>query len=443
MNTPIKILLAFTVLFTVSPLSAQQAEIVKQDGKTVYIDISALEQKPAKGSPFTITIEGEDIINPKTGQTLGKTPETIIKGRITNTEDLFAVGKTEKQTADLTGREVAFPKQEQKAEDIKSDTFLEDFPSGTPAPLWQTALEQPAKAVAACDIDGDGETEIILAGLNKNTLSVYNLTQDKKLEKKTSYNLAEDKTVLTADCAAVNGSPVTLFVSVFDNLRQNLVNYPFTWQDNGLKQQKGFEGIINGITPNNGQRMLFTQKLLKHDKTFVLSEPAQLNFKNNNYKAGKELKTAGLKSIFAFNFADLENTGLINTVYTTKQGKIRLQFKDKEDYIIFPKDGSISYSPNSFVLGGKTQRFYLPLASFTDNNKAVIAAITGDKKSQKASLVFFKWTGETFAKYKIFPIEGTIYDMKQTPFTVSDSSLLIIYNYDGKGFLAVYECANI
>ena len=85
----------------------------------------------------------------------------------------------------------------------------------------------------------------------------------------------------------------------------------------------------------------------------------------------------------------------------------------------------------------------MPLASFTDNNKAVIAAISSDKKSQKSELIFFKWTGETFAKYKVFPIDGTVYDMKQTPLSVSGNSLVIIYNYDGKGFLAVYEISNI
>ena len=350
MNTAIKILLAFTVLFTLSPLFAQQAEIVKQDGKTVYIDISALEQKPEKGTDFTVIIEGEDIINPKTGQNLGKTPETTIKGRITNTEDLFAVGKTEKQTADLTGRAVYFPKQEQKTEDIKSNTFLdENFPSDNSLPLWQTPLEQPAKTIAVCDINGDGKTEIILTALNKNTLTVYGITQDKKLEQKTSYNLAADKNILAADCAAVNESLSTLFISVFDNLRQNLFTYPFIWQDNGLKQTKAFEGIINGIAPHNSRRMLFTQKLLKHDKTFLFSEPAQLNFKHNKYKAGKALKTAGLKSIFAFNFTDLENTGLTNTVYAIKQGKLKLQFKDKDDYIIFPKDGGISLTSGVFA----------------------------------------------------------------------------------------------
>ena len=441
-----KLFFCVASLFFAVLLFAQNAEIIKQDGQTVYIDISALAQKPKTGSSFSVLIPGQEIINPKTGQNLGKEDGQFIKGRIKTVQEMFATGKIENDIP-VMGMQVYFPQKDNKQPDkVKSDMFLDaEFPQeGGVKPLWLIALKEQAKAIAVCDINGDGEEEIIPAGLNNNTLSVYKFTQDKQLKQLTSYNLAADKTVLALDCAAVkqNENPV-LFVSVFDALSQDFYTYPFTLDGNSLKTGKIFEGVVQGISPHNRPRVLYTQKLLKHGKDIILSLPAKLNCPKDKCKSGKELKIPGLKSIFGFNMADLQGEGTINAIYLTKNGQLKTQFKKAEDFVISSSREALSYSPQTFELNGKIQHFYLPLGSTSSGKNAVITAIRNNKKLQNAQFIFFKWTGDNFAKYKISLIPGIVYDMKQTHLNPFDDTFVIIYNKDGKSTLAVYEAANI
>lgn len=425
--------------------SAQYADVVKQEGRKVYFDVSAMSRFPQEGDFFEVILPGAEITNPKTGKVLGREEGERVAGKVVKTKDLYAIGFLDKNI-DVAGSCAEFTS---KAARAKTPLFLDgEFPEqNSLRPLWQSSpMEASPRFAAACDFDGDGQNEIALSFKEGNSVKVFSLDDKRELKEEARYNVAAIKNILALDCGDLqNSGAAVLFVTVFNPADESFSVIPLSLKDGRLKAGKVFEGLVQGIAPYNRPRVLYTQKIVKIGSKYYLSKPAKLEFKNKKYEAGQELNVRGLNAIFGFNMADLTNDGILTPVYITANGKIRAGFDEPKDFSLNESGRDFAFSPNTFNFNGVKQNLYTPLAVFTSGEKRnlFIAALQNDKSGKNANLYFLKWLGANFAKYKVFTLPAPVYDMKQGDFGPFKDVLILPLAFDKKGALAVYAADNI
>ena len=379
--------------------SAQYADVVKQEGRKVYFDVSAMSRFPQEGDFFEVILPGAEITNPKTGKVLGREEGERIAGKVVKTKDLYAIGFLDKNI-DVAGSCAEFTS---KAARAKTPLFLDgEFPEqNSLKPLWQSPPMEASPAI---------------------------------------------KNIVALDCGDLqNSGAAVLFVTVFNPADESFSVIPLSLEEGRLKAGKVFEGLVQGIAPYSRPRVLYTQKIVKIGSKYYLSKPAKLEFKNKKYEAGQELNVRGLNAIFGFNMADLTNDGILTPVYITANGKIRAGFDEPKDFSLNESGRDFAFSPNTFNFNGVKQNLYTPLAVFTSGEKQnlFIAALQNDKSGKNANLYFLKWLGANFAKYKVFTLPAPVYDMKQGDFGPFKDVLILPLAFDKKGALAVYAADNI
>lgn len=425
--------------------SAQYADVVKQEGRKVYFDVSAMSRFPQEGDFFEVILPGAEITNPKTGKVLGREEGERVAGKVVKAKELYAIGFLDKNI-NVAGSCAEFTS---KAARAKTPLFLDgEFPTqNSLKPLWQSSpMEVSPRFAAACDFDGDGQNEIALSFKEGNSVKVFSLGDKRELKEEARYNVAAIKNILALDCGDLqNSGAAVLFVTVFNPADESFSVIPLSLEDGLLKAGKVFEGLVQGIAPYNRPRVLYTQKIVKIGSKYYLSKPAKLEFKNKKYESGQELNVRGLNAIFGFNMADLTNDGILTPIYITANGKIRAGFDEPKDFSLNESGRDFAFSPNTFNFNGVKQNLYTPLAVFTSGEKQnlFIAALQNDKSGKNANLYFLKWLGANFAKYKVFTLPASVYDMKQGDFGPFKDVLILPLAFDKKGALAVYAADNI
>lgn len=426
-------------------VSAQYADVVKQEGRKVYFDVSAMSRFPQEGDFFEVILPGAEITNPKTGKVLGREEGERVAGKVVKSKDLYAVGFLDKNI-DVSG---AYAEFTSRAAQAKTPLFLDgEFPTQNALkPLWQSSpIEAAPRFAAACDFNGDGQNEIALSFKEGNAIKIFSLDEKRELKEEAEYNVAAIKNILAMDCGDLqNSGSSVLFVTVFNPADESFMVIPLSLEEGRLKAGKVFEGLVQGIAPYNRPRVLYTQKIVKTGSKYYLSKPAKLEFKNKKYEAGQELNVRGLNAIFGFNMADLTNDGILTPVYITANGKIRAGFDEPKDFSLNESGRDFAFSPNTFNFNGVKQNLYTPLAVFKSGEKQnlFIAALQNDKSGKNANLYLLKWLGANFAKYKVFALPAPVYDMKQGDFGPFKDVLILPLAFDKKGALAVYAADNI
>ena len=448
MKTPLKILLSAFAFFAFgAPLFAQGAEVIKQEGKTVYFDLSEVKKLPRGGDLFEIILPGEEIINPKTGKSLGREEGERINGTVARAKDLFAVGELDKNI-DVLGLKAQFKSKNRL--DEQNVLFLEaEFPEQNAVkPLWQSpAFKEAPRLAALCDINGDNINEAVLSFGRDNEIKVFSLSENKKLLEKASYKIPRVKNILALDCAPLpDTGKATLFATVFNPLDNTFQTLPLSMEGGELKEGKVFDGLTQGLAPYNRPRVLYTQKVVKTGKRNNLTSPAKLIFENGAYQPGQPLEVKGLNTIFGFNMADLEGDGILTPIYITQDGKIRTRLGEPTDFSLSDGGANFSVSPNVFEFNKTEHALYLPLPIFNggEDGATYLAAAQNnmDKTNPSANIYILKWTGSNFGKYKVLPLQGTLYDMKQGDFGPFKNTLAAVYDTAEGGFMAVYAADN-
>lgn len=441
-----KSLLSLFFIFLCLNASAQNADVVKQEGRKVYFDVSSASRFPQEGDLFEVVLPGAEIINPKTGKLLGREEGERVSGKVIKTKDFYAIGLLDKNT-DVAGGSAEFMSPNEARG--KAPLFLEgEFPiKDSLKPLWQSSpMEASPRFAATCDFDGDGQNEVALTFKEDNAVKVFSLDDNRNLKELAHYNIAASKNILALDCADLqNSGKAALFITVFNPVDESFSAIPLTLEEDRLKAGKTFEGLVQGIAPYNRTRVLYAQKITKIGSKYYLTKPAKLEFKDKKYKAGQELILGGLNVIFGFNMADLTNDGTLTPIYITANGKIRAGFEYPKDFSLKESGKDFAFSHNTFNFNGVKQRIYTPLAVFKsgESQSLFIAALQNDKSGKNANLYFLKWLGANFAKYKVFTLPAPVYDMKQGDLGPFKDVLILPLAFEGKGALAVYAADNI
>ena len=443
-----RLLIFMAVLcFSFAQIMAQEALIVKQDGGRVYLDISDFKDKPKINDNFTVTFWGAELKNPKTGKVLGKTIERRLNGKITEVENLFAVGtvsninkedKLEGLNANIT---ISVPVQ-----------YVTNTTTAAAAnemkPLWQSApLEGKALAFTAGNITADGESNLIIA-YEDNTIIAYNL-QDGKLNKVSEFKLNPLQQIISLDNADLNeNGKAEIFISYFDNARNHFNTAVYEFENDNFAEKATIRGLVKGIAPFNGKRVLYTQNINNMSGKFKTLNPAILEYKDGKYQAGKQLKAYKFQSIYGFNIAEFEN-GKQNIIYTQPSGKLRLQFDKKSSYINSPSEFNFASTPNRVKFDNEVLKFYSSLALYNQDGGIIVAGLQNEAKLgilsstfgsyQRAKLVLLKWDGSSLESFADAPLGGYTVDLLQGSLGVYQDVLIVPFiNGAGKTTVVLY-----
>ena len=420
-----KLFLTFVVfVLSFTQAFAQEALIVKQDGGRVYLDISEFKEKPKVNDTFAVTFWGGEIKNPKTGKVLGKAIERRLNGTITAVEELFAVG-------DITD----FDKQD-KLEGLEANITVTSFtapaqvetniqpatPVNKTTSLWQSAaLDGKAAGFTAGDITGQGRNDLVIAYQDGNVVA-YNL-QDNKLNKMSEFKFSPMYKVISLDNGDLNGNnKAEIFISYFDTVRNHFSTAVYEFENDSWAEKGTFRGLVKGIAPLNGKRVLYTQSINNISGKFSALSPSVLVYKNGKYSAGEHLKAYKFKSIYGFNIAKFDGDKE-QVIYTQPSGKLRLQFERSSSYITSPSDFDFASTPNRVKFDNEIIKFYPSVALYEADGEMIVAGLENKAKLgilsstfgsyQSGKLVLLKWDGSALNKLDEAPLGGYTIDLAQ------------------------------
>ncbi len=448
-----KFLLSLVVIcFTVVQTFAQNALIVKQEGQKVYLDISDFTEKPKVNDTFNITFWGSELKNPKTGKVLGKIIERRLNGVINVVEELFAVGtvhdwKDEK----LEGLDVNIERTVPPST-VQQNTVSTDKQNNI-KPLWQSdPLESKAVAVTAADIDGTGDSKLVLA-YGDNNIKTYTWKDDKLVEGITLQFNPLYK-ILSLDSADLNGNgKAEIFVDYYDTTRERLAAAVYELEGEQFAEKATVRGLVKGIAPYNKERALYVQEIKNISGRAQYLTPALLVYQDGAYKAGAKLQAQKFNNIFGFNLGIFkELTNKTDIIYTQQSGRLRLQFEKKGAYLNSPDGYDFATTPTRLKLGNDMLRFYSSLALYNaDDNKPVVAGIVNEAKLgilsntfgyyHRGKLVFLKWNGSSLEYQKEAPLGGYAVDLVQGSLGRNYKDVIIVPFMTGadQTIVAVFE----
>lgn len=425
------------ICFSVAQAFAQSALIVKQEGQKVYLDISDFKDKPRVNDTFSITFWGSELKNPKTGKVLGKVIERRLDGVINVVEELFAVGtvngfndeKLEGLDANIKST-VGLPRIEQNTlnQERKSTIQL----------LWQSdPLESKAVAVTAADIDGTGDSKLVLA-YGDNNIKTYAWKDDKLVEEITLQFNPLYK-ILSLDSADLNGNgKAEIFVDYYDTTRERFAAAVYELEGEQFAEKATVRGLVKGIAPYNKERALYVQEIKNISGRAQYLTPALFVYQDGAYKAGAKLQAQKFNNIFGFNLGIFkELTNRPDIIYTQQNGRLRLQFERKGAYLNSPDGYDFATTPTRLKFGNDMLRFYSSLALFNgEDGKPVVAGIVNEAKLgilsnafgsyQRGKLVFLKWNGSSLEYFKESPLGGYAVDLVQGSLGKSYKNVIIV-----------------
>lgn len=445
----ISLFLIFTLSFGGILTAKDLALIVKQDGNKVYLDISGFNVKPQKGDSFRIAEWGEELVNPKTGKSLGKILKRQIEGKITQTEDLYAIGQLDSEQNVFSSEAEIFVTV--PAPVVTAPPQLAQGGLAIIQPVMQTKnIEGKIKAAAFGDIDGDGSNEAVFAFAEDNAIKVFAL-QGQELKETASLSVSPLRKIIALDAADLKQSGhAQIFASVYDTSSDKFYTMVLEAKGATLEQTDTVRGIVKGISVQGGPRDLYVQD---YNPATGLSSAAQLVYQNGAFERGTSLFAYNFESIFGFNLFDFKEAGHKNIIYTTPAQKLRIQFEKRGSYTESPSGFDFATTPNRLKINGKPQRLYTPVVVFKNGQgQTVVGALEHQTKLgllsdvfgsyASAKLYFLNWTGNGLTPKAVAEIQGIACDMSQTSFGPHKDAIVVPFaSTAGQSAVLVFDAS--
>lgn len=445
----ISLFLVFTLSFGGILTAKDLALIVKQEGAKVYLDISAFKVKPQKGDSFRVADWGEELINPKTGKSLGKILKRQIEGKITQTEDLYAIGQLDSDQNVFSSEAEIFVTV--PAPVVTAQPQVAQGGLAVIQPVMQTKnIEGKIKAAAFGDIDGDGSNEAVFAFAEDNAIKVFAL-QGQELKETAALSVNPLRKVIALDAADLKQSGrAQIFASVYDTSSDKFYTMVLEAKGATLEQTDTVRGIVKGISVQGGPRDLYVQD---YNPATGLSSAAQLVYQNGAFERGASLFAYNFESIFGFNLFDFKEAGHKNVIYTTPAQKLRIQFEKRGSYTESPSGFDFATTPNRLKINGKPQRLYTPVVVFKNAaGQTIVGALEHQTKLgllsdvfgsyASAKLYFLNWTGNGLTPKAVAEIQGIACDMSQTSFGPYKDAIVVPFaSTAGQSAVLVFDAS--
>lgn len=371
-----------------APLGAQ-VTVVKQDGKTVYLDTSELSRNVQVGDTFKIILSRETLTNPKTGKTLGDVYQYSEDGRITEVQPLYAVGQLPQkgnyvgQEAVITAGTAAQSAAATPAKPTAQDAAAETAPISNRKQISYPAIDGIITAAVQADFTALPGQEIITAD-DKGTLTLYR-TENNTLQPLASYALPAGKRVLSL--SASNEKNAALFTVLYDTRKEQIHTWIFNLQNNAFEQTSSLPYWVEELGCG-------TDKKLYAQKPFIGGAKGGdirlLTHQNGQWKAGEKAFSSRGSWLPGTAFYPIEKDNANNPLFTLSNGTLRLQLSNGK-YAQSP--ALFAGAPNRVKYKQGFVSFYPAVVAYGRPAKAEVAALENTAKLGLLSEQFGSYNG--------------------------------------------------
>lgn len=321
----------FTALSLLSLAPVGAAEIgylVKVDGSKVFLDYGA-DSGVRVGQGFVIFEEGDELIHPITGKSLGHIQKKLAAGTIDEVLEVYSIGRLHKSGKGLTpGSRVRLVRPTSApATAVSAREQAPRSSSGEIRPRWTSpSFDFKIVGAAYADFDGDGALETVLADEKRVYLYPYPPTSSKALaEYKNPAIMAK---VISLEAGDLNGNgKAELFVSIINDSGPRAETLILELGADGNWAKVAIvPWLVRAHQDGKGRQVLATQQL-SDDKTFPFSTIYPLIYADGEHKRGKgAIRQKRIDWIYDFTTVDLGDDKPA-LVYHTKSDRLRVQFK--------------------------------------------------------------------------------------------------------------------
>lgn len=339
--------------------------VVRIDSQSVYLDLGE-GSGAVPGQPFIVYKEGEELMHPATGKSLGKIEEEVGAGTIKSVMPLYSVGamsaSSGKPAPGMRARLSARPAP--IAPTPAAATSLTSSPDGTSrGPNWRSGtFDFQITGMAIADFDGDSKTDTALADDSTVSLYPYPPQKDKPLSR--FQHPGNAVRILSLEAADLNGNGRSeLFVSLYNETFARFETIVLELDDKGQWAKTAeFPWVVRAYQDGTGKKILAMQQLVD-DKTFPFSTIYPLVWQDGKYSAGKPaIRNKRVDWLYDFTTANLDGTQPAVLSLTSTE-LLRVQFEKGS----WKTSESYSQTPLRVRWAGRVLSFHPPiLARYAD-----------------------------------------------------------------------------
>ncbi|WP_458402510.1 hypothetical protein [Candidatus Avelusimicrobium sp.] len=405
-NTKHMLLAAFMAFLL--PCVSAQVIVVKQDGNNIYLDTSEHNRQVAVGDTFKVILSQEKLTNPKTGKELGNINHYSAEGKITEVQELYAIGQLPEKENISVGQEV-----------VISTHALATQPQT--APVTQTALQTPKvtsnrkiysypvidreiiSAVKANITPAPGDE--IAAIDSKGHLLLY--TQDgSSLSQIADYQLPAGHKAITLSAKDIMDARFAqLFVVVYNEPKQKISTLIFKADGHKLKKIDSVPYFVKEIGCGDDKDLYAQKPFINGAKP---GDARELDHEWLRFTLDDDrLPTRG-NWLTGVNYHEIQNDDDDNFVYTASNGSIKIRLTNG-NYAESP--ALFATAPNRVKYKQDIISFYPSLQVYGPDGRATLAAVENVAKMGVLSEQFGQYGS---SKIHFLTYENGILDVRET-----------------------------
>lgn len=383
------------------PCVYAQVTVVKQNGKDIYLDISEHNRRISVGDQFKVILSQEKLTNPKTGKDLGLLNHYSATGKITEVQDLYAIGQLPDNTKVTVGQEAVIEGYTVPAA-VPAVAAQSVAASDEPAApvsdrkiITYNALEREIVSAVKADITAHPEEEIAALDIKGNLL-LY--TPDgSSLQEIAQHKLPVGYRPLTVSALdKMKTGYAQLFVVAYREKDQRIFTLVFDVQDGQFQQVASLPYFVKEIGCGPDKK-LYAQKPFIGGKNPGAAR--ELEYANGQFKLSDDSFPTHNSWLSGINRYKIQNKDTDNFVYTASNGRLRMQLKNKK-YTDSP--ALFATAPNRVKYKQHTVSFYPSLQVYGPEGRATLAGIENTTK--------FGLLSEQFGQYNGGKLHFVVYD---------------------------------
>ncbi len=423
----IKIIICM-VIAVLLPMSAfsEGLYIVKQSGTRVYIDTTEYKGEISKNEYFEV-FEEEDLVNKKTGKSLGIVENQLVDGKIVEVKKSYAIGRLRKDVE--IKDEYRLRLFDEPEIEITDDELFAD----TPIILnKESAIIFKSQAVKGKIVDIDfinitseeKQEKGVIALFENGDVNVYKVVQtaeEQKLDAVYGAKIGNFKQPISMEVYNEGEKALTyVLITFYDKNRHKVRTAIYNYMNGKLYQENEVNFMVRS-TYTNGKKIYYGQSVLYYDK-FRVGPIAEMFEKNGNFELKNDpISWHKLDLLYGFNRVDLdkEEKGA-EFLITTENFRIRAQYEDKKMYVESLR--GFGRTPNRLKWGEEIIGFFSSIPVVKKNGRNYVLGIANKVKRgiltekfaryKNSKLYILGWEDSNFKERNNLELGGYIYNIR-------------------------------
>ncbi len=392
MKINFKLLLIASILAVFLPCICAQVTVVKQDGNKIYLDTSDFNRTIKPGDTFKIILSQEKLTNPKTGKELGLINHYSEEGKITEVQELYAIGKLPDQTKYKIGQEAVI---ENTTPPTSLATVVQNSTEKTTAPIAPTSnrkiktyapVEREIISAVQADLSALPGEEI--AAIDSKGHLVLYTPEGNFLRQTAEHKLPVGKTPITLSAFdLMHRGYGQLFAVIYDEKTQKISTLVFDAQDNTPHLLDTLPYFVKELGCGEDKEIYAQKPFTSGTKA---GKAYELDYENGRFVLDDDAFNTRGNWLTGLNRYEIQNRDEENLVYTASNGRLRVRLHNGK-YADGP--ALFAQAPNRVKYKQNIISFYPSLQAYGPDGHATLAGVENTTKLGLLSAQFGQYNG--------------------------------------------------